>query len=83
MEDFKPFADNEASIAIGGLTVENGSDHLAIYGTADIRRDQGGFALAKQLLAIFDEAVKVMEKENLPDKVASDIKPTAVKSPFA
>jgi len=83
MEDFIPFADGGTSIAIGGLTVENGSDRLAIYGTAEISRDKAGRALAKQLLAIFAETVKAMEKEDLPDKVAPDITPTTVKNPFA
>ena len=35
-----PFADDAASVSIGKLTVENGTDRVALYGSLDITRDQ-------------------------------------------
>ena len=32
----KPFADDAASISIGELTVENGTDRIALYGSLDL-----------------------------------------------
>lgn len=82
MKDFRPFADDTASITIGGLTIENGTDRLAIYGTSDVTRDKPGLAMAKELRALLDAAIKVMEKQGVPDKVALPLKPVAVKNPF-
>ncbi len=35
-----PFADDAASVSIGKLTIENGTDRVALYGSLDITRDQ-------------------------------------------
>ena len=40
----KPFADDSAASAIGGLTVENGRDRVALYGSLDLTRDRAGLA---------------------------------------
>jgi hypothetical protein len=83
MTDLKPFADDATSVTLGGLTIENGSDRLALYGTAEITRDKTGLALARQLRAIISQAVAVLEKDDLPDEIAPSAQPTAVKNPFA
>jgi hypothetical protein len=83
MTDLKPFADDATSVTLGGLTIENGSDRLALYGTAEITRDKTGLALARQLRAIISQAVAVLEKYDLPDEIAPSAQPTAVKNPFA
>lgn len=82
MKDFTPFADDTASITVGGLTIENGTDRLAIYGTSDLTRDKPGLAIAKELRAFLDAAIKLMETQGVPDKVAPPIKTVAVKNPF-
>ncbi len=47
MTTLKPFADDAASLSIGKLTIENGTDELSLYGSLDITRDQHGLAQAR------------------------------------
>ena len=42
MAVLKPFQDDGTSIGIGGFTIENGTDRIAVYGQTDITRDQAG-----------------------------------------
>ena len=42
-----PFADDAASVSVGKLTFENGTDRVALYGSLDITRDQQGLAHAR------------------------------------
>jgi len=63
-----PFADDAASVSIGSLTVENGTDRVAIYGSLDLTRDTQGLAHALALKTVPDEAVHLLHAEkNLPD----------------
>ncbi len=79
----KPFADDSASTAVGGLTLENGRDRIAIYGNLELTKDKAGLALAKALLAFMQAAVKALEAEgSLPDAVAPPAKPGTVRNPF-
>ena len=57
MATIKPFANDSDSIGIGGLTVENGTDQIAVYGNLDITRDKAGLAAARKLKALVDAAV--------------------------
>ena len=61
MTKLDPFADDAASISIGKLTFENGTDQVTIYGSLEIRPDQTGLAYAartrfipKALLPLFE-----------------------------
>ena len=64
----KPFADDAASISIGELTVENGTDRIALYGSLDLTRDKQGLAHARALKALLDQAVQLLEADkSLPD----------------
>lgn len=58
-----PFADDSATAAIGGLTIENGSDRVALYGSLDLTLDQAGLAHARALRAILDAAVRHLEAQ--------------------
>jgi len=49
MKILKPFADDRASQAIDGLTIENGRDKLSFYGSLDIGRDKTGLAKARMV----------------------------------
>ena len=50
------------------LTVENGTDRVAIYGSLDLTRDKQGLAHALALKAVLDQAVQLLQAErNLPD----------------
>lgn len=84
MTRFTPYADDAASLAIGGLTLENGRDRIALYGNLDLTRDKAGLAHARQLKALLDEAVKALEQApDLPEKLAGPDKPASVRNPFA
>lgn len=84
MSSFEPFADDSRSQTIGGLTVENGTDNVSLYGSLDLTRDKAGLARARALKAILDEAVRVLEAErDLPDRIAAAEPTVTVKNPFA
>ena len=83
MNSMTPFADDAASLSIGKLTIENGTDRLAIYGSLDITRDKPGLAHARALLAVVQQAVRVLETDaNLPTAVAPPAQPRTVANPF-
>ena len=52
MTSFIPFADDAASVSIAKLTIENGIDRIALYGSLDLTRDLQGLAHACALKAI-------------------------------
>jgi hypothetical protein len=65
----KPYQNEEDSIAIGDLTVENRLDRVELYGSLHLTRDKRGLALAKELKALLDDTIKALEAEDLPDEV--------------
>jgi len=70
MSKMTPFADDAASISIGELTVENGTDRIALYGSLDLTRDKQGLAHARALKALLDQAIQLLEGDrSLPDAV--------------
>lgn len=81
--EFDPFADNAASLTFGGLTIENGADRVAVYGTLDLTRDRAGLELAKRLKAILDAAVARLEADSaLPDEAPKPKPAGKRKNPF-
>ena len=83
MTKFMPFADDTASTSIGKLTVENGTDRIALYGSLDLTRDRQGLAHAHALKAILDQAVQVLEEQpDLPEAVPAAAAPRTVANPF-
>lgn len=83
MTKLTPFADDAASLSIGKLTVENGTDCLALYGTLDLTRDKQGLAHARALKALLEQAVQVLEADKaLPDAVPAPANPKTVPNPF-
>lgn len=78
----KPFADDKASLSIGGFTIENGEDRLACYGDFEITRDKAGLALAEKFMAAFAgiqaELVAMDAKGELPEKMPPNVEPEAV-----
>ena len=83
MSKLTPFADDAASVSIGKLTVENGTDRIALYGTLDLTRDKQGLAHARILKALLDQAVQVLEADKaLPDAVPLPAAPRTVANPF-
>lgn len=83
MPNFDPFADDAASMGIGELTLENGRERVAIYGSLDLTRDEAGLKCARELRAVLDAAVRHLEAApDLPDAVPAPEPPTSVKNPF-
>lgn len=79
---FKPFENESDSLQIGEMTIENRLDRISIYGSLDIFKDKAGLEATKQLKAVVDQALKVLETSELPDQVLIE-KPETVSNPFA
>lgn len=84
MASIKPYQNESESLAIGGLTIENRTDRVEIYGSLHLTRDKIGLADARSLKALLDSVVKALESDKaLPAKVELTNKPRFVKNPFA
>jgi hypothetical protein len=80
----KPYADDATSLSIDGLTLENGRDRVAVYGNLDLTRDKQGLQHARDLKAVLDEVVRILEADkSLPNQVPPSEKAPQVKNPFA
>ncbi len=78
-----PFADDATSVSIGSLTVENGTDRLAIYESLDLTRDKQGLAHALALKALLDQTVQSLQTDrNLPNAAPTAVAPKSVPNPF-
>lgn len=78
-----PFADDAGSVSIGKLTIENGTDRIALYGSLDITRDKPGLAHAITLKALLDQVVQRLEADSsLPDAIAPLASARTVANPF-
>lgn len=83
MESIKPFADDTAALSIGELKIENGQDRIALYGNLDLTRDKQGLKQARELKAIVDDILRVLEADrSLPDAVGVPATSQHVKNPF-
>ena len=83
MPTFDPYADDAASKGIGELTLENGRDRVAVYGSLDLTRDKAGLKRARELKAVLDAVVRHLEAaHDLPDAVPEPEAPTSVPNPF-
>jgi hypothetical protein len=80
----KAFANESASLAIGGLTIENRTDRVQLYGQLHLTRDKAGLADAKALKAILDGVVEALEGQpDLPEEIPVTNAPRPAKNPFA
>jgi len=81
MPTIKPFQNEEDSIAISDLTVENRFDRIELYGSLAITKDKAGLAIAQELKVLIDDTVTALQAEHLPDHVP--IAPTdTIDNPF-
>jgi hypothetical protein len=84
MMAIRPFQNESESVGIGGMTVENRTDRVQIYGQLQLTRDKKGLGQARELKNILDTVVKALEAErDLPDQVVLTNKPRPAKNPFA
>jgi hypothetical protein len=82
MDGFKPFADGDVSMGVGGLTAENGEDRIAIYGNLDLSRDKVGLDFARTMRTLFDDIVRALESDAaLPDALPPAPTPPAQNPP--
>jgi hypothetical protein len=82
MPSIKPYQNEEESLAIDDLTVENRVDRVSVYGSIQLTKDKAGLQQAKALKEVIDAVVSALEAEkSLPDHIS--VKPTEkVKNPF-
>ena len=65
-----------------GLSIENRTTHISIYGSIQLTRDKAGLANARQLRDLFNDIVRALESDPaLPEKIVSS-KTVTVKNPF-
>lgn len=77
-----PYANDADSLAIDGLTIENGTDRITLYGDLTLSRDQAGLARARELHQFLGAALAVLESQDLPAKIQD--KPSGdVANPFS
>lgn len=80
---FTPFHDQGESLSIGGLTLENGTVRIALYGQLDIRQDQESLENLRALKKEIDAIVVSLEQQKcLPAHAVSDEVTHAMKNPF-
>ncbi|MFJ2992058.1 hypothetical protein [Pandoraea sp. NPDC087047] len=81
---FAPFANDADALTLGELNVENHTDHVAVFGNLEIRRDAEGLRQAQALKAVLDAVVAALSVADLPAHVDAAGGTTArqVKNPF-
>ncbi|WP_019939884.1 hypothetical protein [Bordetella sp. FB-8] len=79
-----PFANESDALSLGGITIENHTDRIAVFGDATVSRDKAGLRLAKDLAEVINAVVSSLEADKmLPDAIAPDQAPTGKRDPFA
>ncbi|VVE04022.1 hypothetical protein PEP31012_02270 [Pandoraea eparura] len=81
---FAPFANDADALTLGEFNVENHTDHVALFGNLEIRRDAEGLRQAQTLKAVLDAVVEALARADLPARAAAQDGTTArqVKNPF-
>ncbi|MCI3205881.1 MULTISPECIES: hypothetical protein [Pandoraea] len=81
---FAPFANDADALTLGELNVENHTDHVAIFGNIELRRDAEGLRQAQALKAVVDAIVATLASADLPERVQTPAGTTAkpVRNPF-
>lgn len=83
MKTIRPFESDSQSLSLGGLTIENGTDRIAIYGSLDLTKDNAGLERARELKAVLDAVVHALQAAGeLPDRVEPNRPTERVKNPF-
>jgi hypothetical protein len=81
-DTLRPFENEQDSLVIDALTIENRVDQLEVYGSLAITRDKIGLAHALLLKQILDATVSALQNDPaLPDQIT--FKPSdQVDNPF-
>ncbi len=81
---FTAYADDATVVTIGGLSVENGTDAIAIHGNLDLLRDRTGLERARTLRQVAEAIVAALEAGGLPEDAPQAASGTrTVANPFA
>ncbi|HYH38161.1 MAG TPA: hypothetical protein VD860_08070 [Azospirillum sp.] len=84
MKTIKPFANESDSVGIAGLTVENRTDRVSLYGNLDLTRDKEGLKNARALRDLLDRVVTALEADKaLPDRIPPPPATDSVDNPFS
>ncbi len=82
MDGIDPFANEFESLRIGGITFENRTDRISVYGSIDITRDKQGLDAARKIAALFNSVVARLVSEELPETALPLKDSDTVKNPF-
>ncbi|PWC44808.1 hypothetical protein [Azospirillum sp. TSO22-1] len=84
MKTIKPYANESDSVGIAGLTVENRTDRVSLYGSLDLTRDKDGLQNARALRDLLDRVVTALEADKaLPDRIPPPQATDNVDNPFS
>lgn len=64
MQNFTPFANDNQSLSIGELVVENQGEQVNLYGSMTLTVDKQSLATAKALQVILTQAVAYLENHH-------------------
>ena len=80
---FIPFLDAGKSVRIDDLTIESGTERIALYGRLEIRRDRIGLQDIQALKAQIDAIARELEgSAHLPERARSAYQTSVMPSPF-
>ena len=80
---FIPFLDAGKSVRIDDLTIESGTERIALYGRLEIRRDRIGLQDIQALKAQIDAIARELEgSAHLPERARSVHQTSVMPSPF-
>jgi hypothetical protein len=83
MSTIEPFANAGEAMIVGGLTVENRTDRVSLYGSLDLTRDRQGLARARELKALLERVIQALEDaQDLPERLPPPEPPGEVDNPF-
>lgn len=77
-----PFQNESETVSLDGLTIENRTTHVSLYGSIVLTRDKAGLANARALHELLEAIVGALEADPvLPQNLTT--RPTVrVKNPF-
>lgn len=64
MKNFQPFLDDDKSVGMQDLTLENQGEQVNLYGSATFTIDRQSLELAEDLSKIFNDMVSYLKQHN-------------------